>query len=101
MRARPADLRPETRQAHLRQAIAPFASSRVTQTLMGGPMPVDDVMNAFCDHGRAERQTHQEGPLTGLTFDVQDFFDVAEWPTGAGSPERRRTLAVSENSVAR
>jgi len=34
-------------------------------------MPVDDVMNAFCDHGRVERQTHQEGPLTGLTFAVR------------------------------
>src|SRR5258706_12475821 len=99
MRTRPADHRPETTQAHLRQAIAPFASSRVTQTLMGGPMPVDDVMNAFCDHGRVERQTHQEGPLTGLTFAVKDFFDVAEVPTGAGSPEWLATHAVPKNSA--
>src|SRR5258707_13791034 len=97
MRARPADLRPETRQAHLRQAIAPFASSRVTQTLMGGPMPVDDVMNAFCDHGRVERQTHQEGPLTGLTFAVKDCFDVEEVPTAAARPEWHDAHAMASH----
>jgi amidase len=62
-------------------------------------MPLDDVMNAFCDHGRVERQTHQKGPLMGLTFAVKDFFDVAEVPTGAGSPEWLATHAVPKNSA--
>ena len=24
-------------------------------------MPIDDVLNAFCDHGRVDRQTHRDG----------------------------------------
>ena len=62
-------------------------------------MPIDDVLNAFCDHGRVERQTHQEGPLAGLTFAVKDFFDVAGIPTGAGSPEWLTTHAVPKVSA--
>lgn len=62
-------------------------------------MPIDDVLNAFCDHGRFERQTHQDGPLAGLTFAVKDFFDVAGMPTGAGSPEWLATHAVPKVSA--
>jgi amidase len=50
-------------------------------------MPINDTLNAFCSHGRIELQTRLDGPLAGLTFAVKDFFDVADVPTGAGSPE--------------
>ncbi|MFC0238935.1 amidase [Rhodopseudomonas telluris] len=62
-------------------------------------MPVDDTLNAFCVHGLIERQTHQQGPLAGLTFAVKDFFDVAGVPTGAGSPEWLTTHPVPERSA--
>lgn len=62
-------------------------------------MPVDDTLNAFCAHGLIERQTHQQGPLAGLTFAVKDFFDVAGVPTGAGSPEWLATHPVPERSA--
>jgi amidase len=62
-------------------------------------MPIDDVLNAFCDHGRVDRQTHKDGPLAGLTFAIKDFFDVAGIPTGAGSPEWLATHAVPETSA--
>lgn len=50
-------------------------------------MPINDTLHAFCDHGRVEVQTTQTGPLAGLTFALKDFFDLANVPTGAGSPE--------------
>lgn len=62
-------------------------------------MPVDDTLNAFCAHGLIERQTHQQGPLAGLTFAVKDFFDIAGVPTGAGSPEWLATHPVPEQSA--
>lgn len=62
-------------------------------------MPVDDTLNAFCAHGLVERQTHQQGPLAGLTFAVKDFFDVAGVPTGAGSPEWLATHPVPAQSA--
>jgi amidase len=57
-------------------------------------MPIDDVLNAFCEHGRVERQTRLDGALAGLTFAVKDFFDVSGVPTGAGSPEWLATHAA-------
>jgi amidase len=57
-------------------------------------MPIDDVLNAFCEHGRVERQTRLDGALSGLTFAVKDFFDVSGVPTGAGSPEWLATHAA-------
>lgn len=62
-------------------------------------MPINDKLNAFCDHGRIELQTRQDGPLAGLTFAVKDFFDVADVPTGAGSPEWLATHPVPTQSA--
>jgi len=62
-------------------------------------MPINDTLNAFCDHGRIELQTHQDGPLAGLTFAVKDFFDIAGVPTGAGSPEWLATHEVPTQSA--
>jgi amidase len=65
----------------------------------GNLMPIDDVLNAFCEHGRVERQTRLEGALAGLTFAVKDFFDVSGVPTGAGSPEWLATHAAPTASA--
>ncbi len=46
-----------------------------------------DPVGAFCEYGRAERRTRDDGPLAGLRFGVKDLFDVADVPTGAGSPD--------------
>jgi amidase len=62
-------------------------------------MPIDDGLNAFCAHGRVERPPHRPGPLSGLTFAVKDFFDVAGVPTGAGSPEWLATHDVPAASA--
>jgi amidase len=62
-------------------------------------MPINDTLNAFCDHGRIEVQTSQTGPLAGLTFALKDFFDLAGVPTGAGSPEWLATHPVPMKSA--
>lgn len=62
-------------------------------------MPIDDTLNAFVRHGRIELQVTQDGPLAGLTFAVKDFFDVANVPTGAGSPEWLATHPVPKISA--
>ncbi|OYX11870.1 MAG: amidase, partial [Rhizobiales bacterium 32-66-8] len=50
-------------------------------------MPVTDTLNAFVAHGLIEREPTGEGLLSGRTFAVKDFFDVAGVPTAAGSPD--------------
>jgi amidase len=62
-------------------------------------MPINDLLNAFCEHGRVERRAHREGALSGLTFAVKDFFDVSGVPTGAGSPEWLATHTVPTTSA--
>jgi len=50
-------------------------------------MTLQDNLGAFVAHGHVEREGKPGGPLSGLTFAVKDFFDVAGVPTGAGSPD--------------
>ncbi|MBI5129523.1 MAG: amidase [Rhodopseudomonas palustris] len=61
-------------------------------------MPVDDNLNAFCTYGRGDRRIQDGGALAGLSFAVKDFFDVADLPTGAGSPEWLATHPVPTQS---
>lgn len=62
-------------------------------------MPLADTLNAFVSHGLVERAPSAEGPLSGLTFAVKDFFDVGGLPTGAGSPDWLATHAVPERNA--
>jgi amidase len=62
-------------------------------------MPINDTLNAFVDHGRIDVQTSKEGPLAELTFALKDFFDLANVPTGAGSPEWLATHPVPTKST--
>jgi len=61
-------------------------------------MPINDTLNAFVDHGRIEVQPMKEGALSGLTWALKDFFDLAGVPTGAGSPEWLATHPVPTKS---
>jgi len=51
-------------------------------------IPADPV-HAFVDYPDVPVPHAATGPLTGLTFAVKDIFDVAGYPTGCGSPEKR------------
>lgn len=62
-------------------------------------MPVTDTLNAFVAHGLIERAPTGEGPLSGRTFALKDFFDAAGVPTAAGSPDWLRTHPVPEKSA--
>lgn len=53
-----------------------------------------DPVGAFCADGRVERKGRADGPLAGTTFGVKDLFDVADVPTGAGSPDWLRSHPV-------
>ena len=46
----------------------------------------DDPARAFLPYPAVELASAEAGPLAGLTFGVKDLFDVAGYPTGAGSP---------------
>ena len=48
-----------------------------------------DPYNAFIDYPDAAVTHAPSGPLAGLNFAVKDIFDVAGYPTGCGSPEKR------------
>jgi amidase len=45
-----------------------------------------DTVNAFCREAPIEIYSRASGPLHGLTFGVKDIFDIANVPTGFGSP---------------
>ena len=45
-----------------------------------------DIVNAFCKAAPIEILSSASGPLNGLTFGVKDIFDIANVPTGFGSP---------------
>lgn len=45
-----------------------------------------DTVNAFCKEAPVEILSSTSGPLQGLTFGVKDIFDIANVPTGFGSP---------------
>ena len=62
-------------------------------------MPIDDTLNAFVDHGRVEVLPTKQGALSGLTFALKDFFDLAGTPTGAGNPEWLATHPVPTKST--
>ena len=62
-------------------------------------MPVNDTLNAFVAHGHIERAPTAEGLLSGRTFAVKDFFDVAGVPTAAGSPDWLASHAVPTRSA--
>ena len=47
---------------------------------------------AFMPYPDCDVAHTEDGPLAGLTFSVKDMFDVAGFPTSAGSPTM---LAVS------
>jgi len=46
-----------------------------------------DHVNAFCRHTHVELPSHHAGPLAGLRFGAKDIFDIADYPTGFGSPD--------------
>ncbi|TCT03906.1 amidase [Aquabacter spiritensis] len=50
-------------------------------------MPVTDTLDAFVAHGHIDRDPTGDGPLSGRSFALKDFFDVAGVPTAAGSPD--------------
>ena len=52
----------------------------------------DDPARAFLPYPPVEVACAGSGPLAGLTFAAKDLFDVAGYPTGAGSPH---VLAMS------
>jgi amidase len=52
----------------------------------------DDPARAFLPYPAVEVPSSGSGPLAGLTFGAKDLFDVAGYPTGAGSPH---VLAMS------
>ncbi len=62
-------------------------------------MPVTDTLNAFVAHGLFERAPTSDGPLSGRTFAVKDFFDVAGIPTAAGSPDWLASHPVPQKSA--
>ncbi|MBA4791576.1 MAG: amidase [Rhizobiales bacterium] len=62
-------------------------------------MPVQDTLDAFVSHGLIERAPTGEGPLSGRTFALKDFFDVAGVPTAAGSPDWLASHPVPEKSA--
>lgn len=62
-------------------------------------MPVIDTLDAFVAHGHFERAPTGEGPLSGRTFAVKDFFHVAGVPTAAGSPDWLATHEVPAKSA--
>ncbi|MGO4570441.1 amidase [Microvirga sp. 2TAF3] len=46
-----------------------------------------DPARAFMPYPAADVPNAKEGPLSGLTFATKDLFDVAGYPTSAGSPQ--------------
>lgn len=51
-------------------------------------MPLDhDLARAFMPYPLADVPNAENGPLAGLSFAVKDLFDVAGYPTSAGSPQ--------------
>lgn len=62
-------------------------------------MPVTDTLNAFVAHGLVERAPSGDGLLSGKTFALKDFFDLAGVPTAAGSPDWLASHPVPEKSA--
>ncbi len=51
------------------------------------------------DLGEELRAGHLRGPLHGIPIGIKDIFDVAGWPTKAGSPLRATHVADEDASV--
>jgi len=58
-----------------------------------------DAFGAFCPYPPFQKLPRRHGLLDGLTFAVKDMIDVADVPTGAGSPEWRATHGVPYRSA--
>jgi hypothetical protein len=58
---------------------------------------INDTLGAFRIFCNVQR--HSDGPLAGNTLAVKDLFDVAGFPTGAGSPEWLATHPVPHKSA--
>lgn len=63
------------------------------------PRVATDAFGAFCAYPPFEKLPKRRGPLDGLTFAVKDTIDVADVPTGAGSPEWLATHGVPYRSA--
>lgn len=63
------------------------------------PGVATDAFGAFCAYPPFEKLPKRRGPLDGLTFAVKDTIDVADVPTGAGSPEWLATHGVPYRSA--
>src|SRR5579863_7487321 len=65
---------------------------RGNHSLAGHPMT--DPINAFVPGPRVTIAGAPNGPLTGLTFAAKDLFDVADYPTGGGNHDWRRSNPI-------
>jgi amidase len=59
-----------------------------------------DTVNAFCRQAPIEIYSSASGPLHGLTFGVKDIFDIANVPTGFGSPAWLNSHPIPSKSAA-
>lgn len=58
-----------------------------------------DTVNAFCKEAPIEIPSTTTGPLDGLTFGVKDVFDIANVPTGFGSPAWLNTHPIPSKTA--
>ncbi len=58
-----------------------------------------DIVNAFCKEAPIEILSGASGPLSGFTFGVKDVFDVANVPTGFGSPAWLNTHPIPSRTA--
>ncbi|WP_244622636.1 amidase [Microvirga brassicacearum] len=73
---------------HLALSTFPRAASALTQFHGDALMLLDnDPAHAFMPYPPVSVPNAPSGPLAGLTFAAKDLFDVAGYPTSAGSPQ--------------
>lgn len=58
-----------------------------------------DTVNAFCKEAPIEILSKATGPLNGLSFGVKDIFDIANVPTGFGSPAWLNTHPIPSKTA--
>jgi amidase len=58
-----------------------------------------DTINAFCKEAPIEILSSASGPLSGLSFGVKDVFDIANVPTGFGSPAWLNTHPIPSKTA--
>ena len=59
-----------------------------------------DPARAFMPYPPAAVPNAPDGPLKGLTFAVKDLFDVAGYPTSAGSPHHLAMSGIKTRTAA-